>query len=44
MWRDAFLCFLVLLSGCASSSYTPVQGFHTCDRNGDQEERKACLP
>ena len=39
-----FIC-MSLLTGCASDAgYPAPQGFQTCDRNGGQEERKACLP
>jgi hypothetical protein len=43
--RAALLVCLAMLSACAApSAYPPDRGFHACDRNGDQEERKACLP
>ncbi|MEO8524834.1 MAG: hypothetical protein ABI460_08955 [Caldimonas sp.] len=44
--RAALLVCLALLSACAApSAYAPSsRGLHACDRNGDQEERKACLP
>jgi hypothetical protein len=33
---------MLLLGSCADTSYGTSSGAPRCDRNGDQEQRKAC--
>jgi hypothetical protein len=42
---SCLLVCLVLLAGCAGTdSYSGSGGVGVCDRSGDQEQQKACLP
>ena len=44
MLRLVSLCLCaVIFAGCAAGDVTPSKsGRFSCDRNGDQEQRKAC--
>jgi hypothetical protein len=45
MGKAGLLLCMSVLTACASDAgYSAPQGFQACDRNGGQEERRACLP